>query len=91
MMNLIFIGHIKFLLIIWCYARAAPRIAVLASGEGTIHHVTDEYDAGAIICCPCLTKRTETLIEELVKTIEKQLIFSVIQNWNYVEADEHLE
>ena len=60
--------------------------AVLDSGDTetgvTIHHVTDEYDSGAIIAqyvVPVMIDDTVTSIEERVKKAEKQLICNVIQ------------
>ena len=64
--------------------------AVLDSGDTetgvTIHHVTDDYDTGAVIAqcvVPIMPGDTVTSIEEHVKKAEKQLICEVIQNWNY--------
>jgi phosphoribosylglycinamide formyltransferase-1 len=48
----------------------------------TIHHVTDEYDSGAIIAqyvVPVMIGDTVASIEERVKKAEKQLICNVIQ------------
>ena len=60
--------------------------AVLDSGDTetgvTIHHVTDEYDSGAIIAqyvVPVMIGDTVASIEERVKKAEKQLICNVIQ------------
>lgn len=62
--------------------------AVLDSGDTetgvTIHHVTDDYDTGAVIAqytVPVVPDDTVASIEERVKKIEKQLICEVIQNW----------
>lgn len=64
--------------------------AVLDSGDTetgvTIHHVTDEYDTGAIIAqcvVPVVIGDTVTSLEERVKKVEKRLICAVIQNWNF--------
>ena len=64
--------------------------AVLDSGDTetgvTIHHVTDDYDTGDVIAqcvVPVIPGDTVTSIEERVKKVEKQLICTVIQNWNY--------
>ena len=66
--------------------------AVLDSGDletgVTIHHVTDDYDTGAIIAqrvVPVMPGDTVALIEGRVKAVEKQLICEVIQNWHYGE------
>jgi phosphoribosylglycinamide formyltransferase-1 len=68
--------------------------AVLDSGDTatgvTIHHVTDDYDTGAIIAqcaVPVIPGDTVNLLEERVKKVEKRIICEVIQNWNYAEAD----
>ena len=62
---------------------------VLANGDietgVTIHHVTDDYDTGDVIAqcvVPVVPGDTVTSIEERVKTVEKQLINEVIQNWH---------
>jgi phosphoribosylglycinamide formyltransferase 1 len=67
---------------------------VLDSGDTetgvTIHHVTDDYDTGAVIAqcvVPVVPGDTVTSIEERVKKAEKRLICEVIQNWNYEKAD----
>jgi phosphoribosylglycinamide formyltransferase-1 len=63
--------------------------AVLASGDTetgvTIHHVTDDYDTGAVIVqrvVSVMPDDTVTSIEERVKTVEKQMICEVIQHWH---------
>ncbi len=68
--------------------------AVLDSGDTetgvTIHHVTDDYDTGAIIAqcvVPVMPGDTVNLIEERVKEVEKRIICAVIQNWNYEKAE----
>ena len=68
--------------------------AVLDSGDTetgvTIHHVTDDYDTGEIIAqgvVPVIIGDTVISLEERVKEIEKRMICSVIQNWNYAKAD----
>jgi phosphoribosylglycinamide formyltransferase 1 len=68
--------------------------AVLDSGDTetgvTIHHVSDDYDSGAIIAqciVPVISGDTLASIEERVKEAEKQLICTVIQNWRFAKAD----
>jgi len=56
----------------------------------TIHYVTDDYDTGAIIAqsvVPIMPGDTVNLIEERVKEVEKRIICTVIQNWNYTKAE----
>jgi len=56
----------------------------------TIHYVTDYYDTGAIIAqsvVPIMPGDTVNLIEERVKEVEKRIICTVIQNWNYTKAE----
>jgi phosphoribosylglycinamide formyltransferase-1 len=64
--------------------------SVLDSGDTetgvTIHHVTNDYDTGTVIAqcvVPLMPGDTVTSIEEHVKKAEKQLICTVIKNWNY--------
>lgn len=68
--------------------------AVLESGDTetgvTIHHVSDDYDTGDIIdqlVIPVIPGDTVVSIEERVKTVEKQLLCAVVQNWIDEEAD----
>jgi phosphoribosylglycinamide formyltransferase-1 len=75
------------------YGRRVHK-TVLDSGDTetgvTIHHVTDDYDTGDIIAqrvVPVMPGDTVISIEERVKEVEKRMICSVIQNWNYTEAD----
>lgn len=63
--------------------------AVLDSGDletgVTIHHVSDDYDTGAIIAqrvVAVMPDDTVTSLEERVKAVEKQLLCEVIQNWH---------
>jgi phosphoribosylglycinamide formyltransferase-1 len=68
--------------------------AVLDSGDKetgvTVHHVTDDYDTGAIIAqcvVPIMPDDAVTSIEERVKEVEKRLICEVIRKWNYAQVD----
>jgi len=63
--------------------------AVLASGDTetgvTIHHVIEDYDTGDVITqcvVPVMPGDTLTLLEELVRKVEKRMLCGVIQNWN---------